>query len=281
MNALAQIRPKMEATDAAAERSANAQTMEAIGRLLSGVAHDFSNLLTGVVLCSDLLLAGLEKESPLRRYAQEIRIAAAHGTELIQQLLAVARQGAVTASLLSLNDAIAGLRDLLVRLIGEDIELITHLADDLATVRMDPAHTQQIILNLLLNARDAMPDGGSITITTRNLGLTAGLGEGARAAQVQLEVTDTGCGMDAETRVRAFQPFFTTKKPGSGSGLGLTTVASIVQQCGGTVAAHSGPGKGTRVVVRLPAQFSAPTIPEAVNPNSEPERHIPTQGKQV
>src|SRR5271155_960376 len=170
MNALAQIRPQLESTDATAEQLGNAQRMEAIGRLVSGVAHDFNNLLTGVVLCSDLLLAGLEKQSRLRRYAQEIRIAAGHGTELIQQLLTVARQGAVTASLLSFNDAIAGLRNLLVRLIGEDIELITHLADDLGMVKMDPAHAQQIILNLVLNSRDAMPEGGRITITTRNKG---------------------------------------------------------------------------------------------------------------
>lgn len=267
MNALAQIQPKLESAEATAEqRLRNAQTLEAIGRLVSGVAHDFNNLLTGVVLCSDLLLAGLEKQSPLQRYAQEIRIAAGQGTELIQQLLAVARQGVVAASLLSFNDAIAGLSNLLVRLIGEDIELVTHLADDLGMVKMDPAHAQQIILNLLLNARDAMPDGGRITLTTRNCDFAvsdSGHSPSATVAQIEFEVGDTGCGMDAETRTRVFQPFFTTKKPGKGNGLGLSTVSSIVQQNGGTIVVESEPEKGARVVVRLPAQFAPQATKEA------------------
>jgi two-component system cell cycle sensor histidine kinase/response regulator CckA len=286
MNALAQIQPQLESVEPNAEQLGNAQKMEAIGRLVSGVAHDFNNLLTGVVLCSDLLLARLEKQSPLRRYAQEIRMAAAHGTELIQQLLAVARQGAVTASLLSFNEAIASLRILLVRLIGEDIELITHLADDLGMVKMDPAHSQQIILNLLLNARDAMPDGGCITLTTRNCGPAAGDSErtGSPLAQVEFEVSDTGCGMDDETRGRALQPFFTTKKPGAGNGLGLATVSSIVQQCGGTVVVESEPGRGTRVTVRLPAKFAAQIVSEGgarFGPAPAPDPQTPRQGKQI
>jgi two-component system cell cycle sensor histidine kinase/response regulator CckA len=287
MNALAQIQPKLESVEASTEQLGNAQKMEAIGRLVSGVAHDFNNLLTGVVLCSDLLLAGLEKQSPLRRYAQEIRLAASHGTELIQQLLAVARQGAVTASLLSFNEAVAGLRNLLVRLIGEDIELITHLADGLGMVKMDPAHSQQIILNLLLNARDAMPDGGCITLTTRNCCAAVtgpGADESASLTHVELEVSDSGYGMDAETRARVFQPFFTTKKPGAGSGLGLATVSSIVQQCGGTVVVRSEPGKGTRVVVHLPAQFVAPSLKEGggtFGPTAAPDPQTRRQGKQI
>jgi signal transduction histidine kinase len=292
MNALAQIHPKLESAETIAEQElGNAQKMEAIGRLVSGVAHDFNNLLTGVVLCSDLLLAGLEKRSPLRHYVDEIRTAAAHGTDLIQQLLAVARQGAVTASLLSFSEAIVDLRNLLVRLIGEDIELTTSLADDLGLVKMDPAHAQQIILNLLLNARDAMPDGGRITLITRNCGPTIAQPEGSESAalsHIEFEVSDTGCGMDVETRARVFQPFFTTKKPGAGSGLGLATVSSIVQQNGGTVTVESEPGKGTRVVIRLPAQLVTPTSPEAggkCNPSSAPElqsqRQRQRQGKQV
>ena len=285
MNALAQIQPKLESAEAIAEPQL--VNMEAIGRLVSGVAHDFNNLLTGVLLCGDLLLAGLEKQSPLRRYAQEIRIAAVHGTELIQQLLAVARQGAATASSISFNAAIAGLRNLLERLLGEDIELITDLADDLGMVKMDPAHAQQIILNLLLNARDAMPDGGRITLTTRNrpqeLG-DVGANPEASLSHIQFEVSDTGCGMDAATSARAFQPFFTTKKPGSGSGLGLATVSSIVQQNGGTVVVHSEPGKGARVVVRLPAQLLAPIIKEANGEFSPAPASAPQtqrQGKQI
>ncbi|MGO9123901.1 MAG: sensor histidine kinase [Terriglobales bacterium] len=290
MNALAQVQPKLESAEATAEQQlGNAQKMEAIGRLVSGVAHDFNNLLTGVVLCSDLLLAGLEKQGPLRRYAQEIRMAAAHGTELIQQLLNVARQGESAASLLSFNEAIAGLRNLLVRLIGEDIELTTHLADDLGMVKMKPAHAQQIILNLLLNARDAMPDGGRITLTTRNCGpaIAEPVGTGPAAfAQIEFEVRDSGCGMDAETRARAFQPFFTTKKPGAGSGLGLATVSSIVEGHGGTIVVESEPGRGARVVVRLPAQFVLATRHEAASkfgpaPPSKPQTQRRRQGKQV
>jgi two-component system cell cycle sensor histidine kinase/response regulator CckA len=287
MNALPQFQPKLESAESTAEQQlGNAQKMEAIGRLVSGVAHDFNNLLTGVVLCSDLLLAGLEKQSPLRRYVQEIRIATAHGTELIKQLLAVAQQGAVTASAVSLNETIGGLRNLLVRLIGEDIELTTHLADDLGMVKMDRSHTQQIILNLLLNSRDAMPEGGRITLTTRNCGRPV-TGSGSAASglstYVELEVSDTGCGMDPETHARAFQPFFTTKKPGAGSGLGLATVSTIVQQCGGTVVVQSEPGKGARVVVRLPAQFVTPITLEAdgkLGP-SAPDIKTVKQGKHV
>jgi two-component system cell cycle sensor histidine kinase/response regulator CckA len=286
MNALAQFQPKLESAEQTAEQLGNAQKMEAIGRLVSGVAHDFNNLLTGVVLCSDLLLTGLATQSPLRRYAQEIRMAAAHGTELIQQLLAVAGRGAAAASLLSFNEAIAGLRNLLARLIGEDIELVTNLADDLGMVKMDPAHAQQIILNLMLNARDAMPEGGRITLITRNCGCPLTGSEPSDStplAQVEFEVSDTGCGMDDATRVRVFQPFFTTKKPGAGNGLGLATVSSIAQQNGGTVAVESEPGKGTRVVVRLPA-LAASTGHAAVSrfsPASATELQTEKQGKQV
>jgi two-component system, cell cycle sensor histidine kinase and response regulator CckA len=287
MNALAQIQPKLESAEATAEQLGNAQKMEAIGRLVSGVAHDFNNLLTGVVLCSDLLLAGLEKRSRLRRYAQEIRMAAGHGAKLIQQLLAVAREDAVAASLLSFNEAIAGLRYLLERLIGEDIELITHLSDDLGMVKIDPAHSQQIIMNLLLNARDAMPDGGRITLITRNYRPAVtdlGPAESDSLMYVEFEVSDSGCGMDEETRARAFQPFFTTKKPGAGSGLGLATVSSIVQECGGTVVVQSEPGKGTRVIVRLPAQFIPPMLKEVggkFGPAPAPDPQTERQGKQV
>jgi two-component system cell cycle sensor histidine kinase/response regulator CckA len=262
MNALAQIQPKLESAETAAERVLrNGQQMEAIGRLLSGVAHDFNNLLTGVVLCSDLLLAGLEKQSSLRRYAQEIRVAAAHGTELIQHLLVVAGQGTVPASLLAFNEAIASLRNLLARLMGEDVELVTQLAEDLGRVKMDPAHAQQIILNLLLNARDAMPEGGRVTLTTRNCPRVDS--DSGPVEYIEVEVSDTGRGMDAETRAHAFQPFFTTKEAGAGSGLGLATVSSIVQRNGGSIVVESEPGDGTRVVIRLPVHFIPPAAREA------------------
>jgi two-component system cell cycle sensor histidine kinase/response regulator CckA len=240
-----------------------AQKMEAIGRLVGGVAHDFNNLLTGIMLYCDLLMAGLEGSSRLRHHAEEIRLAGEHGGALIQQLLAVARQQVVEPRVLSLNEVVARMRNLLSRLIGENIDLVTELADDLWCVKMDPAQAQQIILNLVLNARDAMPDGGRVTLQTRNC---AGVQE-KRDGQdqdltpgIELTVTDTGCGMDAETRSHLFEPFFTTKRPGQGNGLGLATVHNVVQQDGGTIAVESELGQGTRVIVRLPrvqAEFEA------------------------
>jgi len=230
------------------------QKMEAIGRLVGGVAHDFNNLLTGMVLCSELLLVGLEKDSRLRHYAEEIRSAGVQGAALIQQLLAVARQRVVAPRLLSLNEVITGMRSLLARLIGENIELNSELADDLGLVKMDPAQVQQIILNLVLNARDAMPEGGRIAIATRNCSDWRAKSDGpkVRGSWIEFAVSDTGCGMDAETRSRLFEPFFTTKKPGQGNGLGLATVHSIVKHEGGRVQVESEPGKGTRVAVYLP-----------------------------
>ena len=154
-----------------------------------------------------------------------------------------------------LNDAVRGIQDLLIRLIGENIVLSTALAADLGEVKMDPAQVQQILLNLVLNARDAMPDGGRITVSTRNgtgpcpIG---GASESQNGQWVELTVTDTGDGMDAETLERAFEPFFTTKSPGRGNGLGLATARRLVQQEGGTIMAESEPGKGTRVSMRLP-----------------------------
>jgi PAS domain S-box-containing protein len=232
-----------------------AHKMEAIGRLVGGVAHDFNNLLTGVMLYTDLLRAGLESGSRLRHHVEEIRMAAEQGAALIQQLLAVARQQVVEPRVLSLNEVVSGMRNLLARLIGENIELVTNLADDLGSVKMDPAQAQQIILNLVLNARDAMPDGGRVTLETRNCnhdGWPSREPKPALERGVVLSVSDTGCGMDAETRARLFEPFFTTKRPGRGNGLGLATVQSALKQCGGDIRVQSEPGKGTQVDILLP-----------------------------
>ncbi len=231
-----------------------AQRMEAVGRLVGGVAHDFNNLLTGIMLYCDLLIGELEKGSSPHRHAQEMRLAGEHGAALVQQLLAVARPAAEEPRVFALNDVVTGIEDLLTRLIGENIMLRTSLAADLGAVKMDPAQVQQILLNLVLNARDAMPDGGRITLATRNCaGQLLGPGPQSQIGPwVELAVTDTGCGMDAETLERAFEPFFTTKTPGRGNGLGLATARRLVRQEGGTVIAESEPGKGTTVFVRLP-----------------------------
>ena len=255
MSAVPQLRSEPPASDATPELyRLEAQKMEAIGRLVSGVAHDFNNLLTGIVLCSDLLVAGLDKGSHLRRYAQEIGNAGARGAGLIQQLLAVAQQRSIETQALSLNDAIIEMNSLLARLIGENIQLVSELEGDLALVQMAPAQVQQIILNLVLNARDAMPAGGRITLTTRNQPEAAGGGKDREShGTVVFEVSDSGYGMDADTRSRIFEPFFTTKKMAAGNGLGLATVKTIVNNSGGAVVVESAPGNGTRVQIRLPA----------------------------
>jgi two-component system cell cycle sensor histidine kinase/response regulator CckA len=237
------------------QRLRESQKMEAIGRLLGGVAHDFNNLLTGIMLYCDLLINGLGKDSRSQRHAREMRMAAEQGAGLVQQLLAVSRPQTTESRVFVLNDVVAGSEDLLTRLMGETIVLITSLADDLGAVRMDPAKVQQILLNLVLNARDAMPEGGQITLATQNCTdyLPSSHDKKPQLMPcVELTVTDSGCGMDAETLSRAFEPFFTTKKSGRGNGLGLATAYSLVKQDGGTIVAESEPGEGTRVSVRLP-----------------------------
>jgi len=283
MSAIAQLHVRTEETVAhpqTEQQLRDAHKMEAIGRLVGGVAHDFNNLLTGMVLCSELILAGLEPDSRLRRFAEEIRKAGEQGAGLIQQLMAVARQRAVEPCLLCLNDVVSEIGTLLSRLIGEDIELIPDLANDLGVVRMDPAQVQQIILNLVLNARDAMPTGGRITIHTRNCdGPKPGRDAHNQLCDswVALAVSDTGCGIDPETRARLFEPFFTTKKPGVGNGLGLATVYRIVTHEGGTIDVESETGRGTRVVVLLPrvGVGSKPSrVPEVPDNSPAPDHKL-------
>ncbi len=247
------VRP-VEMPDVELRRS---QKLEAVGRLVGGVVHDFNNLLTGVVLCCDLLLAKLEKKSPLRHYAQEMRSAGVQGAVLIEQLMAVVRQSQVEPTLLSWNEVIGNMQELLARLIGENIELTAELGSNLHLVKMDVAGAQQVVLNLVLNARDAMPDGGRISLSTRSCvpappSTEESGGHGAARSWIELEVADTGCGMDKEVRERIFEPFFTTKEVGQGTGLGLATVKSIVKQYHGTIDVDSQPGQGTRVTVRFP-----------------------------
>jgi len=239
----------------AEKRLREAQGMEAVGRLVGGVAHDFNNLLTGIILYCDLLLGESEKDSRFHRHVQEMRLAGEHGAAMVRQLLAVARPAGNDSQVVVLNDVVRGFQDLLIRLIGENIVFIAALADDLGQVKMDPAQVQQILLNLVLNARDAMPDGGRITVSTQNQAgpcLTGRESESQIGQWVELTVADTGGGMDAATVERAFEPFFTTKNPGRGNGLGLATARRLVHQEGGTIIAESEPGRGTRVSLRLP-----------------------------
>ncbi len=244
----------------AEQRLREAQKMEVIGRLVGGVAHDFNNLLTGIHLYSDLLLAGLERESRLYHHAEEIRMAGEQGAALIQQLMAISRQQVVEPRILSLNDVIVNTRNLLSRLLGEKFELVTRLQSGLASVKMDPAQIQQILFNLVLNACDAMAHGGRIVVETRNgeMGVNATADKHTPAAT--LTVTDSGCGMDEDTLSHLFEPFFTTKTDGRGTGLGLATVYNIVRNNGGTIQVESEPGRGTQIQVNLPQVFTGQTV---------------------
>jgi two-component system cell cycle sensor histidine kinase/response regulator CckA len=232
----------------------NSAQMAPLGYLVSAVAHDFNNLLTGILLYCDLLVAGLKTDNPLRAYVAEIRRAGGHSAELIQQLMAVSRPQSYEPGAHSWNHVVSSMRNLLTRLLGENIELKMGLgADgDPECVAMDAVPMRQIILNLLLNARDAMPEGGRITLAVRRCAECRTGSESGLPACVVLAVADTGCGMDAATRSRLFQTSFTTKSAGKGNGLGLATVGRIVKEHGGTVQIESQPQEGTRVSIHLP-----------------------------
>ncbi len=254
------------------QRVREAGRLEALGRLASGVAHDFNNLLTGVALYSDLLLAGLESGSGMRKYAEEIRDASINASGLVRQLLAVARTHDEAPHLVSLNGIAEGMRELLLRLIGENIELVYELDPNLGAVRMDSTQAQQILMNLVLNARDALPEGGRITLETRNCGLqivsggNVGKTDAVELPCALLVVSDNGHGMDPQTQQHVFEAFFSTKPLGEGTGLGLSTVYEIVTNNGGLIHLESEWKKGTRVTVLLPL-VPLPLISSAELPN--------------
>ena len=235
----------------AQEQLIEAQKMEAIGRLVGGVAHDFNNLLTGIMLYCDLLSAEIREDGRLRRNVSEIQMAAQHGSALVQQLLTVARKHVVEPKILCLNETIAVMSNLLERLIGEQIALTLDLERELWSVLLDPTQAQQVLLNLVLNAKDAMPQGGRLVITTRNCEQPS-RAQGQKRRVVSLVVADTGCGMDPETQARLFEPFFTTKEVGKGNGLGLATVYRIVRDGGGTILVESEVGLGSKIEIALP-----------------------------
>lgn len=234
-----------------------AQKMEAIGQLAGGVAHDFNNLLTIITGYSEIVLSRLQAENALRPLIQEIRAAGERAAGLTRQLLAFSRKQILSPVILDLNALVKDMDKMLRRMIGEDIALAIELSPDLERVKADPGQLEQVIMNLVVNARDAMPGGGSLTIRTGN----AGPGhpctkkcreEGTSGPCVVLEVQDTGCGMDEATRARIFEPFFTTKAEGKGTGLGLATVYGIVKQSGGHIEVESAPGQGTTFRIFLP-----------------------------
>jgi two-component system, cell cycle sensor histidine kinase and response regulator CckA len=239
------------------EQLRQAQKMEAIGRLAGGIAHDFNNVLTAIQGHAQLLFEGLEEQSPLREDAEEVRRAATRAASLTRQLLAFSRRQILKPEPLDLNGIVAGVEKMLRRVIGEDIDFEATLAPDLGRVSADPGQIEQVLLNLAVNARDAMPRGGRLWITTSNTVLGEEITSryvhpGRPGPYVQIQVGDTGSGMPPEVRERVFEPFFTTKEQGKGTGLGLSTVYGIVKQSSGYIFVASEEGQGTTVDIYLP-----------------------------
>ena len=262
-----------EALHVSEEQLRHAQKMEAIGRLAGGVAHDFNNILTAIIGHTELAQEHVGVNAAARRSLQEIAAAAQRAASLTRQLLAFSRRQVLNPRPLDLNAVVREMEDMLRRLIGADIDLRIQLDTAIGTVQADPTQIEQILLNLVVNARDAMPDGGVLTIAT-------GDREGAQAAgdlnatlhdrYTTLTVSDTGCGMDEATRSRIFEPFFTTKGLGKGTGLGLAMVHGIVQQSGGIVDVLSRPGEGAAFTVLLP------TVEERPHPKPQVEETEPS-----
>ena len=251
----------------------HAQKMEAVGRLAGGVSHDFNNVLSVVLSYTALILSNLKSDDPLRADIEEIQKAGDRAADLTRQLLTFSRQQVVLPKVVDLNQIMAGMEKMLGRLLGADVEVTLLPAAHLGKVKADPGQVEQIVMNLAVNARDAMPSGGKLTIQTNNteldehyatehLGVTAG-------PYVMLAFTDTGIGMAPETQGQIFEPFFTTKEKGKGTGLGLSIVFGVVKQSGGHVWVYSEPGKGTTFKVYLPRTDAKADVSPSQAPAAE------------
>jgi PAS domain S-box-containing protein len=263
------------------EQYRQAHKMEAIGRLTGGIAHDFNNLLTAIDGFAELAQFQLSPDDPVQELISKTRQSSRRAANLVSQLLAFSRKQIVKPQVLVLNDVVNEMDKMLQRIIGEDINLETRLAPGLWSVRIDPTQIEQVILNLAVNARDAMPGGGSLTIKTANVVLNEDFA--ARHVEVQpgdyvlLEIGDTGMGMSPEVQAHIFEPFFTTKENGKGTGLGLATVYGVVKQSGGHIQCHSQEGMGTTFNIYLPrAEASARPVAR-----QEPTQGIPSGGETI
>ena len=255
--------------------------MEAIGKLAGGVAHDFNNMLTAILGYSSMIQEDAPPKSAIRDQALQIRRAAENAAALTQKLLAFSRKQVLQSDPVDFRSMLGNLLPLVRNAVGEDITVSTQMGEDLWPILADPVQVEQSILNLAINAREAMPKGGTLQIAARN----APRPHGERRPDadvkpgdyVQITVTDTGIGMDEATRTRMFEPFFTTKAPGKGTGLGLSTVYGFVRQCGGYIGVMSTPGQGTSIELLLP-RASAPAAPLTPPAQAEPDgqdRHRP------
>jgi signal transduction histidine kinase len=255
----------------ARQRLQHAERLETVGRLAGGVAHDFNNLLTGVLLYCDLLMSVVGPADRARKYAEEIRKAGLQASGLVRQLMSVVRSNKVLPRPVSLNEVAEGMRNLLVRLIGENIELKLRLDPVLGLVKMDPVQAQQILLNRVLNARDALPDGGNISVETGNCKMQILSDKGESNSEktslpcARFVVEDDGVGMDEWVRAHLFEPFFTTKV-GVGTGIGLATVHDIVSSNGGLIHVQSEVRHGTRINILLP--IMPESAPDSVSDTS-------------